>query len=204
VDLTAFQTALKRYGFDDTDPLTLWINAAMHDFEKEADWPFLETLTTVNIIAGASTIVVPADFSRVIYFKDATNNSPLEYWDIRKFEREIGNHTSAGTPSVFSLVGMETFVLWPVAEAAVSYRLLYQKKLTDLAAGGDIPGVPVRHHYTILLKAAAIGLQAENEEDRAQTALGEYGSALAADLRVYGARQLGEPDQVEDIQGYAG
>jgi hypothetical protein len=138
-----------------------------------------------------------------VYLRDKTNKDPLEYWDIRKFEREIEDTTTTGKLSVFSLIGMETFVLWPTVDAAATLRLLYQKEVADWVNDGDTASIPVRHHWTILQRAAAIALQAENEEERAVTAMNEYNLSLAADVGSYDMRYLGEPDGVEDTQAYA-
>lgn len=206
MNLGELKTAVKRFGFDDSDPLASWINAAVHDFEKASDWPFLEALSEIAIAVGATTFAVPADFSKAVYLRDKTNKDPLEYWDIRRFEREIDDPASTGKPSVFTLVGMETAILWPVADTAATLRLLYMKDLGDMVGDADTPGnglIPTKHHWTIVQRAVAIALQAENEEERAQTAMAEYATSLNADISLYDMRYLGEPDQVQDTQAYA-
>lgn len=205
MNLGELKTALKRFGFDDSDPLALWINAAMHDLESETDWPWLEGLDEIAISAGESDITVPSDFFKVIYLRDATNKKPWDYYDMRRFEREIVDPTTTGKPYIFTVMGFETINFYPVADSALTARLLYLKDLGDMTDDAHTPGtgiVPLKLHYAIVLKAASMALAAENEEERAQYALNEYGATIAAVMRSYDLKQLGEPEAVEDTQGY--
>lgn len=212
MNLTGFQTALKRYGFDDGDPLTVWINAAIQEFLSEAEWPFLEAESlAIPLAAGNNTVVVPSDFGKVITLKDVTGvtvlggeEKELEYWDRRKWDREVLNDRTLGVPEVFTLFSTNIVRVWPGAQQDRTMDLLYQKTLTDLANPGDIPAFPTKFHYIPVFRAAAIALMAENEEERSQTAQAEYDNGVLKVMSHYEMRELGDFATTQDTQGYSG
>jgi hypothetical protein len=208
MNFASMQTALLRYGFDVNDPVQIWLNAAMHDFEAAFDWPFLEVLpyqTTLNI--GANGITLPSDAGKVIYVKDMTNLAKLKYYDRHKFVRVIQDPTDVGQAEVYTLVGTNQLQFWRVLQSATTFEVMYQALCPDMVNPTDVPGTaetpfPEIVHYAILQCAAAIALQAENEEDRATTALQQYQASLMRFMGKFGERELDEPTTVEDEQGY--
>lgn len=204
--LTELQTALKRYGFDDSDPLTTWLNAALHDYEDAYSWPFLDVeVENIAVAAGVESLTVPADFFKPITLSDiteSTNERKLTPRTRQWWEENIGNKATQGSPENYTQIGLSTVQLWPVPDKTRTFRLVYQKQLTDLSAGTDVPGIPLRHHYYLVLRAASIGLMAENEEDRARTAQLEYEGLLDRAITKYTTRQLDEFQTVQDAMDY--
>lgn len=196
--------SLRRYGgFDTDDPLIEWLNAAYHEFEDAYDWPFLETrdIVTVSAAPGEDAITGPTNLFKVIILKDLTNVNTLDYLPEIDLYRGINDLTSTGSPLYFTLTG-STIRLWPVPETAVTFDLVYQVQLPDLAATSDIPAIPARYHYGLIYGAAAIGLQAESEEDRAQAAETKFNEYIGRAISKLSSRRLGEPDTVSDAMGY--
>ena len=79
MNLLALRTALKRYGFDDSDPLDQWINASYQEMGEAVDWTFMEVMTTVPTILGSNTIAFPADFRKIISLRDTNNQYKLKW-----------------------------------------------------------------------------------------------------------------------------
>jgi hypothetical protein len=211
VDHTTLKESLKRYGFDDSDPLTVWLNAALHDIESRADWRFLQrTSAGIPVAAGNNVVATPADYKRSYKLRDTTEELStggvgydLEYWDPRKWDRDIDNESKPGKPEVFT-EWESILLLWPVPDTAREFSLYYQGFLEELDDPDDVPGLPGQFHYTIVRGAAFIALQAENEEDRAETAQGQFESDIANMIATYDTIQIGEPEEVADVMDYAG
>jgi len=208
MQLSQLQTALMRYGFDTTDPLTIWLNAAMHDFEASFDWPFLEmTPISVTVQAGQNMLILPTDCSKVMYIKDMVQYEKLKYYERHKFVRMINDPTDVGLAEVYTLVQNNQCQLWRVLQTTTTFEVMYQALCPDMSAPTDQPGTastpfPAIVQYAIIQLAAAIALQAENEEDRANTALQQYQATLIRMMGRFSERELDEPTTVEDAQGY--
>lgn len=204
------QTALMRYGFDSTDPLGTWLNAAMHDFEMAADWDVLESDNTIiNLPANTNTISVPNDFRKVIDIRDYDNQVKLRQWNRRKFDRDIMDQSQPGLMELYTVVRNGSIQVWRVPYVNTNVQLWYQVACPDMVNPTDQPGpttnpFPVGCHYPIVVRAAAIALMAENEEQRATTAQQEYQSMLIRCIGAYaGERTLDDVETVQDVQGYA-
>lgn len=79
---------------------------------------------------------------------------------------------SAPTSSAASVKsgGEQRLALWPVPNAALTAKVRYPRAAdsVELSADTDVPILAVRHHYTLVLKAAALGLYAEDQAAQAQ------------------------------------
>jgi hypothetical protein len=210
VDFVEMKTALKRYGFDDGDPLATWLNAALHEFESAADWTWLEEgPLALQIAAGDNFITLPGDAFKIITLRDVDHTRKLKYWNRHKFTRNIQDQTEQGQIEVYTLIDTMTLQFWRVPVLATNLEVVYQSLCPDMAADDDVPGTaltpfPTFCHYPIVMRAASIALQAENEEDRAKNAQAEYERGLLICLGKDGERELDEPEAVEDTQGYSG
>lgn len=203
------KTSLKRYGFDDADPLMVWINAAMHEIESAYEkWSFLwfeEEKETAEKRFEITTAV-----NRLSKVRDITNEGvsggvgyDLTYLDLRAFEREFGNLNSPGDPEYFTILGSSKIQVYPAPAGNRKYRVTGIKELSDLVEDGEEPDIPTKNHYTIVRGAAYIALQAENEEERAASAQAQFESDLDKMVTNDSIRQIGEPTFVEDTADYA-
>lgn len=198
-------TLLGRYGFDSSDPRNDWLNEGQIMVEDAHDWPWLQVVASINASIGASTLTLPSDHFKIQSIRDMTNNRKLKNMDIEGFERDITDPTAAGIPSIYTITGTETVQLWPVCDVAITFRVVYQKELTLVSAlasdATQLDGTS-RLHYPVVLAAAFTGLMAENEEDRAQTALSQFDNAVEQRWQRYSGTDLDEPKQVVDVMGY--
>ena len=203
------KTALKRYGFDNTDPLLTWINAAYHEIESaHGHWSFLELDETIESELGEFNLV--ASVNRFIKVRDMTTElasggegKDLEYMDRRDFMRTFPNALIAGNPEVFTIIGSNKLQVYPDPVGKRKYKVSYIRLLPDLVADAEEPLIPVKNHYTIVRGAAYIALQAENEEERAASAQGQFESDLDKMISNDQRRQIGEPETVVDAQEYS-
>lgn len=212
-DLTKFSNWLMRYGFDEGDPITDWVNAGLNEIRNAAEWPFLRELQSgITLAIGATSLALPPDFGKPIDVVDTTDDiagstggrQDLEFYDPRKYHREIKQTvTPRALPEIYTQIG-SSLIVWPPPSTARTFDLFYMKDDSDLALPGDTPDwLPVRWHYSPCVFAMAhIALMAENEEDRSTTALTEQNASLERMMNWYGLGQLGTPEAVEDVQGY--
>lgn len=203
------KTALKRYGFDDTDPLLLWLNSAYHEIENAAQhWSFLEgeeeLITNVNIFNLPGFALI----NRMIKLRDVTDELvggsgvDLEFMDRREFQRQFSNSLASGNPEYYTILGSNKIQVYPDPTGNRNYKATFVKKLADLVGEAEEPAIPVANHYTIVRGAAYVALQAENEEERAASAQSQFESDLDKMIMNDQIRQIGEMATITDAQGY--
>lgn len=212
MNLSEMQTALKRYGFDDSDPLTTWLNAAMREFEIAYNWRCLLTEVVLPVTSGFIDFTEHSKILSVQYFDSESRLSePLEFLEYRRF-LDIQYSDPANSLNQNSLPQYYSFfrdgnsnpklIIYPQS-TVIGVRVMYLKKLLDISEANPC-GLPSEYHYTIVRGAAAIGLEAENEEDRAAVAWGRFHDAIErASAREYPTTIDGN-QQVVDVQGYGG
>lgn len=210
MNFSSMQTALARYGFDQSDPLAVWLNAAMHEIEGMFDWPFLEC-GPVNLVvnAGSNSLVLPSDAVKVMFIFDQDNKAKLKFYNRHKFRRLVQDDADQGLLELYTLTGTNVVQVWRLPLANTNVQVLYQSSAADMVNTTDVPTTvgngaawPVMLHFPIVQRAASIGLQAENEEDRAKTAQSEFDAAIMRCMAKFSESELDEPTTVEDAQGY--
>jgi hypothetical protein len=214
VKVSQLKTLLKRYGFDDEDPLMEWLNAAYHEIENAYEkWSWLEASEIGTIAEGGTDdgrFTLTRSVRRFIKVRDVTDETALggegldlKYMDFRAMQREFPNLRTKGNPEYFTILGTDTIQVYPVPGAARDIETSYIFELPDLSTDEEEPLVPVADHYTIVRGAAYVALEAENEEERAATAQAQFESALEKMVTNDSIRQVGEPGEVQDVMEYA-
>lgn len=202
--LSDAKTALAAYGFDTAnDPMASWLDQAKNEVETVFDWPFLQKVATINTLANVATVGLPSDFFKVQSLRDVTRGKKLSFKEPDGFERDITDPTKTGNPDLFTVVSENQLTVFPVPNADTSWRLIYQTSLTDittLTSSDPLPG-PARFHYTYVLGAAYLGLQADNEEDRSANAQALFNQNISRLVRKYSSI-LGSSRVVRNVQGY--
>lgn len=194
------KTALKRFGFDNTDPLLVWMNAGMRELERARDWTFLETVAV--IAAAGDSFSLPSDFVKVHSIRDTDRGVKLIHISSSHFERDIEDPTAEGPPQAYRVIGTSDIQIWPVPDTAISYQVVYRTKLTDMSVdAATMPG-PLDIHYPVIQAAAYLALQAENEEERAKYAQTQFLSAVDGLWNLYSDNEDDEPQQVVNVMGY--
>jgi hypothetical protein len=199
-------TALKRYGFDDTDPLTSWINAAMHELETAHVWPWMVDVIDATILPSTAnkTFIDYLGHRRVdslsIVSPVAQN---VEYVSASEYNG-LDPTVKAAWPSFYTFYN-EGIYYWPTIDGSttVVLRVTYTKTPADLSASTDTPDwIPDSLHMAIVFRAAAIALMAENEEQRATSAQAEYDAAVERGVNFYSKVGSSQGASVLDVQGY--
>lgn len=203
MDLTALKTALKTYGFADSDPLETWINAAMHALEDESNWPFLQKLGSTLTVAGVDTVSLPSDIAKLHTLRITTESDALIYVPRATWEDGVDDPTETGVPSHYTLIGMKSALLYRVPDAVYTLRSTYKAREPDLTGANSPVLIPAAHHYTIVYKAAAIALGAEGDSSsEANEAKDSYVEDVGRMMTLYSTQQSSEVDQVRDVMGY--
>jgi hypothetical protein len=203
VNLDELQAAVKRFGFDDSDPLTTWLNAALYDFTTAENWTFLEAVVTPQTTAGEDNLILPSDLDVVHTMREVNTIPPLTYLSRILWESQIVDPTATGLPTHYTLIGLNTALLWPVPDAGYNIRVFYHKNVPELVGDTDIPAIPVKYHFALVQRAASIALQAENNEDRADAAQTQYNEIIGrAAVKGAGDHQSASFGQVQDAQEY--
>jgi hypothetical protein len=82
-------------------------------------------------------------------------------------------------------------------------RVVYHSSRDELVNDTDVPEIPKELHYAIVQGAAAIALQAENEEERAQTAEDQFNKSVGRVWsRLAGPAAMDGTSAVRDVMGY--
>jgi hypothetical protein len=206
VILSEMKTALKRFGYDDSDPLTTWLNAAMHEFEDEFRWTFTELITTGTLTSGSLTLTVPSTYVRTIAltFTSPAMEDPLVYITYRDYQQRRADDGGAipGVPMYWTK-GPGGLIIHPVPDADRGYEHIFRARAADMAVDDDSPAfIPLEYHYALVEGAAAIALAVDNSEERVADHRSIFEAAMARAAGKYLSRTEGNRDQVRDIQDY--
>jgi hypothetical protein len=206
------KTAVKRYGFDDSDPIVTWINWAIHDFETAYDWPFLRQAPISVVTVAGTKDYTPAGLNNMarirnisidgydgvlkpisdkVYDEESDKDAdgvPTHYIE---FTSELGGAGSGSSTTQITL--------WPTPDAAYTMRVRTSWALAELSTDANSPAIPRRYHQALVQKAVAYGFEADNSEDRASTANNHFEDKILRGIREYGT---GKVRQVRDVQGY--
>jgi hypothetical protein len=192
--------ALSRFGFDGSDPLQLWLEDAFFDVVGYANWPFLVSEYTNVVPAGEDTLENMPAVTKIISvrlrFDEASNYVKLKYMPIEVFDIEFPI-TLDGVPEAFTLIDNHVRLNRSL-DQDMQLVLRYKRPITL----GTEPQIPEPMHYAIVLRAAATGLQAENEEDRSASCQDQYDNAMARHISNFGGVQDTVYNTVVNAQGY--
>jgi hypothetical protein len=154
---------------------------------------------------GSATLALPADTRRVVTIKCVDTRNKLDPMEITEFEREIGDAEATGPPSLYFMTAPNEVSIYKVPDAPYTMRVFYIKDIARMDSDTDEPDLPVSLHYAVVQAASVVALQAENEEERAQTAESEFENTIARAWRgLSGAASGDEPRTVTDVMGYTG
>lgn len=152
-----------------------WINLRYQFVWGYADWPWKRVgPADLTLTAGDSTPTPPVDFNRPLRLYDH-QGSELAWLSPDEFDKEYLYSELSGTrgrPQAFKWVHNQVFVA-PVPDAAYTYELVYERKLSHLVSGAitlgpmdsalDEPIWDSAYHYVLVYGALADGLRLEND-----------------------------------------
>lgn len=171
MNLGQIKTGVQRFGFDSTDPIVDWVNEAYVEFWDAFDWPWKKTELAGVMTVGQDTVTTTLVNSEVPYNMSFSPDGgvswvPIDYVPYVEYIK-LPIYTRTGYPCSWTRLGNEIRVD-PQPDYAYPFTLYHDLNLTSLSSDTDIPLIPTRYHFTLVRGGAAIGLEAENQEDRAQ------------------------------------
>lgn len=199
MDLTAIQTEVKARVSDtaSTTRLNYWINSAYRKAVEREAWEFLSTSAT-----GSSPLTI-LDLRAVLAVIDTTNTNPLAFIDRRDILNADPALTQTGPPTYWYQSSATVIGAWPTT--SVTLKVYYLKVPTDLSSGTDVPLIPTRYQYDILVEGACMYAYRDSDNweaaqacrDAFDTAILEMTDALQV-VNFDGARELVTSDASTD------
>jgi hypothetical protein len=207
MNVSELKTIVRRYGFDDSDPLLTWLNEGMRIVEDDRRWNFLEKAVTVSLPAFGTLprASIASNLSKVRWVKAY----PDGYDEIKLSFREpvwlddvfLASEVTSSNPLYWTWMDEELSV-YPTPEVDMSLRVRYISFAPSMTSDSSVPGVPEPFHYGVALGAAMTALMAENEEERAQTAQTQLAARLDGLAEKWAARDQDTPTTVTDAMEY--
>lgn len=183
-----------RFKENQRDQVKAWINDRYAELWGLEDWTFRKGKVTVSVTAGSNVLDTPDDFGIVLDNGLVTaDGEPLTYVTVDEYmRRHLGG--SSGTPVCYTVVNRQILLDPTPGTTSSAWELYYDKALTLLVNNGDIPALPVEHHYMLVHGAEATG-QVRMQDFTYQFSEQRWQNQLAAMRRNYLADQRGAPDQ---------
>lgn len=166
-----------RLGVPTTDPqitaavVQRLVNDALHEYEVEHDWPWLqasETLTTAN---GTDTYSLAANWRRTVSLRISDDWS-LDRYGLQDLFDSFSDNTR-GRPEAYT-IWADQVILRATPDAVYSVKHRYMKKEADLSADGSAPFLPLEYQGCVVEKAASTALRRLRDEQRAASAEAAY------------------------------
>lgn len=173
-----------------------FINQAYHEINEQAEWPYLETVTS-----GTAPLTI-SDVRQVLYVIDTTTKvklRPMDVEHVTEFDADFstaGVPQTAGSPDKWWLDGMTTLRVHP-ANTTDTIAVRYIKNAAELT-GTDTPLIPTRFQYHIVDVAQAMASAETASDDRDQGVVrAEVDRVVARMARTLLNRHLDGPDMVQ-------
>jgi hypothetical protein len=148
------------------------INEAVHQFETEADWEWLETQETLNATSGNSTLTPGATHARTVSLTDIAGDTPLVERPIQELEMLTA---ATGIPQFYGFYA-GLLEIRPKANGSYSYRHKFVRFEPDLVSGTDTPLAPSTYHYAYVEYASALVHRRLQDERKAAQCMAAYNS----------------------------
>jgi hypothetical protein len=166
-----------------------WINDRYAEAWGLEDWTFRKAASTVTVTAGSNVLAAPADLGIVLgLFNDQGTRiahiSPTDY-----FDRHLGPVVTSD-PSVHTIINKQILLDPTPGTTSSAWELYYEKALTLLVNDGDVPQLPVEHHFMLVHGAEATG-QTRMNDFTYQFSEQRWQNQLAAMRRNYLADKRG-------------
>jgi hypothetical protein len=207
MNVAALKTIVRRYGFDDSDPLLTWLNEGMRIVEDERRWTFREKTASVVMPALGSLerASIASDLAKIRWVRSyptGFEDVKLSFREPMWLETEFGETETDVSGGTYWTWTNDSLFVFATPEVDLPLKVRYVSLKPELTSDSDVPGLPQPFHYCIALAAAMIALMAENEEDRAGTAQQQLASRLDTLAANWAEREADMPTGVSDVMGY--
>jgi hypothetical protein len=196
------------FGFTATDPLLDWINEANAQFVEAYDWPWLKKEVSGVLSIGAdvlSTIppasVVPDAMSIIVTSGSNAVSVPLDYLPASEYRTTCIGSTM-GTPLYWTKISDTDYRITPPSDTAYGYTISYTDIAETFTSDANTPQLPSRYHYALVRGAAAIGLDSDNQEERADRQQERFQEIIDRAMAKYRSEQQGRFSKIRNAAGY--
>ena len=157
------------YGYFTEPMLNSWLNNAQFTVQKRllkaGQLDYMKPVQTTTV-SGQSDYVLPQDFWKLHRLEIVTSGSGSSEKrhrlnPITPNEQDFVS-TGAGTPKEY-FIKRNRLVLYPVPDSALTLRLFYSYRVTDMLLDTDEPDVPPQYHELIALEAACDGFMRDEK-----------------------------------------
>lgn len=152
MNLTQLLAAVQAKGYttDTAAQQTIFLNEVYHEVCGMNRWPFLEAQDkSVSTVAGTDNYTLPFNWrnldavrlevTAIQQFTQMKYLSPQEFRDYQHVDRDVS------APFYWTFINQK-LQLWPVPDQAYTVTVDYIQNPADLAAGADVPVLPVLYH----------------------------------------------------------
>lgn len=206
MNIGQIKTSLKKFGFDDTDPLLDWINEANAQFVEAFDWPWLKQEVTGTLDGGDVLVTIPPastvpDSMSIIVPSGTDDVSvPLTYLPFTEY-RDVCISSVRGFPKFWTKISDTDYRITPPSSVLYGYVISYTAIAETFTADANTPLIPSRYHYALVRGAAAIGLDTENQEERASTQQERFQEIIDRAMAKYITEHRGRFGRIRDVRG---
>lgn len=181
--LAEIQAAVQRQFGDDTEAqitltdITRWANEAQLNIARKTD-TLLETFVVATVV-GTSEYALPADFlrvDRVTFDGKVLYKTTSQDLDAENPSRHVAP-VPQGTPTRF-YVKRKKIVLHPAPNIVKNVSADVVVRPATLAAGGDVPEIPVEQHNDIIRFCLARAYELDGQRTEASETMGEFNEGL--------------------------
>lgn len=162
------------------------INESLQAIASEADWPWLQTSTTFDTVAGDGAYDPPADWieTRSLCIDDFNAIEWRSLPEIREYPTSITD-----VPEAYTVSGDE-LLLRPVPAGVYTVQHDYLRMEQTLVTDSDVPFMPTQWRYSIVAFATHLAYLRSGDVQRATAALADY-QAWTKRMRMQRRRSKG-------------
>lgn len=204
--VSAIKTGVKRFGFDDSDPLLDWINEAVIQFVDAFDWPWMKTTNQYNFIADGFTFSrnIGSNIPRNVGIVYNGVYTKLIWKPLIEFEEDGDAYCLGSLPKYWTFYGSTDSIsnainFSPIPTVNFTLIVNGQTNPPILTADGDQPIIPPNYHYPLVRGAAAIGLDSDSQEERASVQAQRFQDSIDRAINKYRVTQTGVVDKVRQV-----
>lgn len=180
--------------------VTSRLNRAIHAYEAEGTFPWLQQSEIITTVAGTDTYTpgatAPAGVTwlRTSEIRDANQDSNVLNWQSPTELDDKWNLTMQGFPKDFTIY-QDRIILRPIPDAAYTLLHRFEQTEIDLVADSDTPILPAMYHEVLIEYASYLCFRRSRETERMQEALNAYNSWVVK-MRSRALRRADLPGRV--------
>ena len=178
-----------------------FVNRALHAYEAEGGWPWLQCSEVIPTVSGVDTYTPGAyvtnplwDWNRTSELRVMQNEADVLEWKSPTELDDKWNFDDIGPPEDFTIFS-DQIVLRPIPDGAYNILHRFERAEIDLVAETDVPTLPPQFHEVLVEYGSYLVFRRSRETERMQEALNAY-NAWIAKMRARSLRRADLPGRV--------